>query len=396
MPLPSLSAIKERKLVQWGLAYLGGAWLILQVAVALGGVYGWPMWLLRAVPVLLVVGFLAALVIAWYHGEKGRQRVGSVELGLLAALLGLAGLGVALIVPSDGSSDASLSVETANLDNLTTDQALDLAYDWGTSGNVEASTEVLDYLIERAESDSARMSFLALGASVLSRNDQPDDTVAWILRLMDIDPVGLTLSAHAGPEITQGYLEAMRQHYSSNAQPSNTRPSDVRDIAVLPQSAYMAGFPDSLATLRQEIGRFIPDLLTGELAQALRPTGTGVLERVDLEALQKGPLPIGTVSVGLPGSDWLWLDESLMPEPLTRASHYVLSYCTYLGEPFETGGVASFTCTARLLATESGVVRASAQSRGDIGDLSSQGGDLFEMIQELSAELATQIASPKM
>ncbi|GAB5537106.1 MAG: hypothetical protein Rubg2KO_33550 [Rubricoccaceae bacterium] len=116
MRVPSFGDIKERKIVQWGLAYLAGAWLILQVVVALGGVYGWPSWLLRAVPVVLVVGFFGALVIAWYHGEKGRQHITGVEIGILAALLGLSGLGVAVIGPSDDADVDDADVE-ASLDN---------------------------------------------------------------------------------------------------------------------------------------------------------------------------------------------------------------------------------------------------------------------------------------
>ena len=113
MPVPSLGDIKERKIVQWGLAYLAGAWLVLQVVVALGGVYGWPGWLLRAVPVVLVAGFFGALVVAWYHGEQGRQRVGGVELGILAVLLGLAGLGVAIVGPEGDAESGAVPVAQA-------------------------------------------------------------------------------------------------------------------------------------------------------------------------------------------------------------------------------------------------------------------------------------------
>jgi hypothetical protein len=39
MRLPPLQAIKERKLVQAGLAYLGGAWLLIEVVDVLGATY---------------------------------------------------------------------------------------------------------------------------------------------------------------------------------------------------------------------------------------------------------------------------------------------------------------------------------------------------------------------
>jgi hypothetical protein len=41
MPPPSiLQRLKERKLVQWGLAYLAGAWVILVVSSTVGNPWG--------------------------------------------------------------------------------------------------------------------------------------------------------------------------------------------------------------------------------------------------------------------------------------------------------------------------------------------------------------------
>ncbi len=112
MPLPSLEEVKDRKLAQWGLAYLAGGWLVLQVLDIVGDRFGWPDAWLRGLIVVLVIGFFAALVLAWYHGEQGRQRVGGVELGILTALLGLAGLGVMLVGPggAEPAGSAPLAV----------------------------------------------------------------------------------------------------------------------------------------------------------------------------------------------------------------------------------------------------------------------------------------------
>jgi TolB-like protein len=89
--------LKQRKLVQWALAYLAGAWLLLQVLHLLGETYAWPPPLMRAIPVLLGFGLLGTLVVAWYHGERGRQRVSGPELLLLGALLVVAGGAVWLV-----------------------------------------------------------------------------------------------------------------------------------------------------------------------------------------------------------------------------------------------------------------------------------------------------------
>jgi TolB-like protein/Flp pilus assembly protein TadD len=48
----------------------------------------------RGVTALLGVGFFAALVVAWYHGEKGAQRVTAVEVLMLAGILVVAAAAV--------------------------------------------------------------------------------------------------------------------------------------------------------------------------------------------------------------------------------------------------------------------------------------------------------------
>jgi TolB-like protein len=89
--------LRQRKLFQWALAYLAGAWLLLQVLDLLAGRFGWPDALFRVAAVLLGVGFLAALVLAWYHGERGEQKVTAMEIGMLAGILVMAGAAVAFV-----------------------------------------------------------------------------------------------------------------------------------------------------------------------------------------------------------------------------------------------------------------------------------------------------------
>ncbi len=100
------TALRERKLVQWALAYLAGAWVVLQVAGELRDTFAWPPVIVQVLTVLLVVGFFAALVIAWYHGERGHQRVTGMEVLMLTALLVSAGAAVALVrgeIPPEAS-----------------------------------------------------------------------------------------------------------------------------------------------------------------------------------------------------------------------------------------------------------------------------------------------------
>jgi serine/threonine-protein kinase len=89
--------LKERKLVQWAVAYLAAAWLLLQVLGLVADAFDWPPVVLRIAFVVMGAGFLAALVLAWFHGERGRQRVGGVELLLLGLLLIGAGVGIQIV-----------------------------------------------------------------------------------------------------------------------------------------------------------------------------------------------------------------------------------------------------------------------------------------------------------
>ena len=52
----------------------------------------------QAVLAVVGIGFFITLVLAWYHGEKGRQRVSGPELLMVAALLVVAG-GVLSLLP---------------------------------------------------------------------------------------------------------------------------------------------------------------------------------------------------------------------------------------------------------------------------------------------------------
>jgi adenylate cyclase len=89
-PSPIIRHLKERKLVQWALAYLAGAWALVECLGFLTDQFGWPPRVAQTVTILAAFGFLVALVVAWYHGEKGQQRVSGAELLMIAALLATA------------------------------------------------------------------------------------------------------------------------------------------------------------------------------------------------------------------------------------------------------------------------------------------------------------------
>jgi TolB-like protein/Tfp pilus assembly protein PilF len=96
-----LARLKERKLVQWALAYLGVAWLSLQLLDVLADIFPTPLVLQQGFAILLVFGLLLTVVFAWYHGEKGRQRVTGVELLIVASLTVLAGTALLFLRGTD-------------------------------------------------------------------------------------------------------------------------------------------------------------------------------------------------------------------------------------------------------------------------------------------------------
>jgi TolB-like protein/tetratricopeptide (TPR) repeat protein len=106
-----LRRLRERKLVQWALAYLAGAWLVLQLFGELRESFGWSAAAGRVVIILLVLGLFVALVLAWYHGEQGRQRVSGPELLMLAALFVIAA-GMAAMVGRDRPARAAAAPST--------------------------------------------------------------------------------------------------------------------------------------------------------------------------------------------------------------------------------------------------------------------------------------------
>jgi TolB-like protein len=83
--------LKQRKLVQWALAYIAFAFAVIQVLDVVAQRFAWPDQLERISILALAVGFFAVLVLAWYHGERGVQRVSSTEIVILALLLAIGG-----------------------------------------------------------------------------------------------------------------------------------------------------------------------------------------------------------------------------------------------------------------------------------------------------------------
>jgi TolB-like protein/tetratricopeptide (TPR) repeat protein len=83
--------LRRRKLVQWGLAYAAGAWGLLQGVQFLAEAFEWSSRVLQLGTVAALIGLPIVLIIAWYHGDRGEQRVTRTELAIVTLLFLLGG-----------------------------------------------------------------------------------------------------------------------------------------------------------------------------------------------------------------------------------------------------------------------------------------------------------------
>ncbi len=89
-----------------GVIYLGAAFALLEAVGFLQDNYALSPKLVDVTLLLLVLGFPAVLIIAWYHGEKGHQQVVKTELSLLLTLAVLAAVGTYRIGTGEPAFDS--------------------------------------------------------------------------------------------------------------------------------------------------------------------------------------------------------------------------------------------------------------------------------------------------
>ncbi len=85
--------LRRRKVVQWGILYAAGAWGFLQGLEYATDTFHWPDQVQQLTTLAMLVGLPIVLVTAWYHGDKGQQRVSVAEV-VIITLLFLVGGGI--------------------------------------------------------------------------------------------------------------------------------------------------------------------------------------------------------------------------------------------------------------------------------------------------------------
>ena len=115
--------LRRRKVAQWGIVYAAGAWGFLQGLEYVTDTFHWPDRILQFTTLALLVGLPIVLVTAWYHGDRGQQRISAAEL-VIITLLFLVGGGIfwrydraadptAAVAPQSGNATAGAPVATA-------------------------------------------------------------------------------------------------------------------------------------------------------------------------------------------------------------------------------------------------------------------------------------------
>jgi TolB-like protein len=105
--------LRRRKVVQWGAAYTAGAWALLQGLAYLGDTFHWAGRFQQIATLAVIVGLPIALVLAWYHGDRGHQRVTRAEVAIIAVLLAIGGGLLWQVAPAPEPSASGAMIATA-------------------------------------------------------------------------------------------------------------------------------------------------------------------------------------------------------------------------------------------------------------------------------------------
>jgi len=78
--------LRRRQVVQWGIAYAAAGWGFLQGLEYVSEAFGWPSEIRQVGILAVMVGLPFVIMVAWYHGDRGRQRVTGTEVTMLVLL----------------------------------------------------------------------------------------------------------------------------------------------------------------------------------------------------------------------------------------------------------------------------------------------------------------------
>jgi TolB-like protein len=137
VPASPWARIKEHKVLQWSVAYLGAALALAHGQDLLAHAFHWPEAVGRVLIGTLIVGFPVAVALAWYHGHRGMTRFSPAEATIVSLLvvLGAGMLVVFVRTPAEppGQQRARAALSTSIVPAKSSAQVRQSASDAGPS-----------------------------------------------------------------------------------------------------------------------------------------------------------------------------------------------------------------------------------------------------------------------
>ena len=168
--------LSRRKVVQWGIAYSAGAWGLLQGIGFAADAFAWPNAIKQLALLLLLIGLPFTLILAWYHGDRGEQRVTGTELAIITLLFVLGG-GIfwryqhatappSAAAPSSATTIADAPRSMANTTKMLPDRPSLAVLPFDSLGGSSENSYFADGMTDDIITDLSRLS----GILVIARN----------------------------------------------------------------------------------------------------------------------------------------------------------------------------------------------------------------------------------
>jgi len=326
-PFPDLM---KRKVVQWSIAYGAVAVVLVEVLDIIGGRFRWPEFLLEAGIVVLALGLPVTMVLARFHGEKGRQGVGGLEAALL---VGIAALGAVTLWLVRGEEEAAPDTAAADYEFLSRPEPSESRIAVLPFDNLSQAGEADSYLAEGLHDELITQISKISSLEVVSRTS--------VMRYQDRG--GWSLQEIAGElgvwYLVEGTFQKVENRVRINAHLADARSDQQLWTESYDEAASAAAFFDVQSDVATRIAEALEaTLLPSEVARIERRyTENDLAYDAYLRGLQ---LNLGFASSNVQGASELFLqavtlDSTFATALSALAGTYVAKGNYFLAPPEE-------------------------------------------------------------
>src|SRR5437773_1310354 len=347
-----LQRLKQRKLVQWAIAYVAAAFALLQGIDIVAQQFGWPEGVRRGITLGLVVGFFVTLVLAWYHGERGAQRVTGTELLIIGLVLALGGGFLWRFAAARSADSKTVTVPNESRSVISAKSIAVLPFE--NLSEEKQNEYFADGVQDEILTDLAKIADL----KVISRTSvmQYKSGVARNLRKI-------------GEELGVAHVAEGSVQRAANKIRVNAQLIDARNDAHLWAQTYDRDLADVFA-IQSEIAKAIADQLQAKLSpnekKAIEQPPTTDLAAFDLYSRAKSLLLTAAFSA-TNGPDVRKAIE-LMDEAVKRDPSFFDAYCQLAYAHEVLYAVQGFDHTPARLALAEAALQAATRLRPDAGE----------------------------